>query len=128
VLVLNGDGQGPALNVAMISEAQPTYAPPGQALIAAACPGMAHDGTLGEAVTAQMRQWFGDQVNQWRLLRTDHIHFAQPVQNPPFSARRRQKLADGLWVAGDHRDTSSIQGALFSGRRVAEGVHNELLG
>lgn len=127
VLVLDGDGTGPALNVAMISEAQPSYAPEGQALIAAACPGTHPSGPdLTDAVTAQMRSWFGSQVARWRLLRTDHIRFAQPVQNPPFAPRRRQQLTNNVWVAGDHRDTSSIQGALFSGRRVAEAVHIHL--
>ena len=31
-----------------------------------------------------------------------------------------------VYVAGDHRDTSSIQGALVSGRRVAEAVLADL--
>jgi len=72
------------------------------------------------------RGWFGEPVDEWRLLRTDHIHHAQPVQRPPFAPRKRVRLTGGLYVAGDHRDTSSIQGALFSGRRVAEAVHTDL--
>jgi heterodisulfide reductase subunit A-like polyferredoxin len=32
----------------------------------------------------------------------------------------------GVWVAGDHRDTSSIQGALVSGRRAATAVARAL--
>jgi predicted NAD/FAD-dependent oxidoreductase len=32
------------------------------------------------------------------------------------------RLASGLFVCGDHRDTASIQGALVSGRRAAEAV------
>jgi predicted NAD/FAD-dependent oxidoreductase len=32
------------------------------------------------------------------------------------------RLDDGLYVCGDHRDTSSIQGALVSGRRAAATV------
>jgi hypothetical protein len=36
--------------------------------------------------------------------------------------KRSVRVADGLFVAGDHRDTASIQGALFSGRRCAEAV------
>ena len=28
-------------------------------------------------------------------------------------------LGGGMFVCGDHRDTASIQGALFSGRRAA---------
>jgi predicted NAD/FAD-dependent oxidoreductase len=31
-------------------------------------------------------------------------------------------LVDGVYVCGDHRDTSSIQGALVSGRRAAQAV------
>lgn len=132
VLLLNGDRSGPALNVAMVSEAAPTYAPPGQALIAAACPTESDTGLHGPppgleaAVTSQMRSWFGPQVDAWRVVRTDHIHHAQPSQDPPFHPRQRIQVADGLYVAGDHRDTSSIQGALFSGRRVAAAVSNVL--
>jgi hypothetical protein len=37
----------------------------------------------------------------------------------PHPLRRRVRLAPGLYVCGDHRDTSSIQGALASGRRAA---------
>jgi hypothetical protein len=73
-----------------------------------------------------MRSWFGPQVDAWRLLRTDHIHHAQPSQDLPFQPRQRVQIADGLFVAGDHRDTSSIQGALFSGRRVAKAVNTLL--
>lgn len=135
VLLLDSERSGPALNVAMMSEAAPSYAPAGQALIAAACPGdadMASSGGpddpperpegIGAAVTTQMRGWFGPQVDAWRLLRVDHIAHAQPSQDPPFHPRQRVQVDDGLFVAGDHRDTSSTQGALFSGRRVAVAV------
>lgn len=136
VLLLDGERSGPALNVAMVSEAAPTYAPPGQALIAAACPAdpaphspSAATGPpegLGTEVATQLRSWFGEQVDSWRLLRTDHIHHAQPSQDPPFHPRQTIRVADGLYVAGDHRDTSSTQGALFSGRRVASAVNTQL--
>ncbi len=36
--------------------------------------------------------------------------------------QRPVSLGDGLYIAGDHRDTASIQGALVSGRRVAAAV------
>jgi tRNA pseudouridine-54 N-methylase len=35
-------------------------------------------------------------------------------------------LGNGLFVAGDHRDTPSQQGALVSGRRAAEAVLRHL--
>jgi predicted NAD/FAD-dependent oxidoreductase len=39
----------------------------------------------------------------------------------PHPLRRPVRTA-GVYVCGDHQDTSSIQGALVSGRRAAEAV------
>ena len=41
---------------------------------------------------------------------------------PPHDVRRPVRLLSGLYVCGDHRDTSTVQGALFSGRRAARAV------
>jgi predicted NAD/FAD-dependent oxidoreductase len=35
-------------------------------------------------------------------------------------------LGEGLFVCGDHRDTASIQGAMFSGERTARAVLDHL--
>jgi hypothetical protein len=45
---------------------------------------------------------------------------------PPLDLTREVDLGDGLFVAGDHRDTASLQGALVSGRRAARAVHRHL--
>jgi hypothetical protein len=73
-------------------------------------------------VRAQVRRWFGAQVERWRHLRTYHVAHGQPEQRPPFHPKRRVALGGGRFVCGDHRDTASIQGALFSGRRCGEAV------
>ena len=73
-------------------------------------------------VRAQLRRWWGPQVDEWRVLRTDTIAHGQPDSQPPFTPKQSVALGDGLFVCGDHRDTPSIQGALFSGRRTAEQV------
>ena len=44
VVVLDGEASGPVANLAVLSSVAPTYAPDGQALIVAACPGTAIDG------------------------------------------------------------------------------------
>lgn len=119
LVLLDGARSGPALNVAVMSNVAPSYAPEGQALVAAACPGRFGDDLAGTVVD-QLRGWFGARVDGWRHLRTYHIPYAQPDQRPPFSAKRRNRLSATLWICGDHRDTGSIQGALFSGRRTAE--------
>jgi len=46
--------------------------------------------------------------------------------NPPFDVRRDVRFGPGRYVCGDHRDTSSIQGAMVSGRRAAEAVLADL--
>jgi len=120
-LLLDGTGRGPACNVAVMSEVAPSYAPEGRALVAAAVPGVA-DGAVEPAVRTQLRGWFGAAVADWEHLRTDVIPHGQPVAEPPFRPRRAVRLGDGRYVAGDHRDTGSIQGALFSGRRCGEAV------
>jgi predicted NAD/FAD-dependent oxidoreductase len=44
----------------------------------------------------------------------------------PLNFRKPVRTASGVYVAGDHRDTSSIQGALVSGRRAAAAVLKDL--
>ena len=119
--MLDGTNKGPIRNLAVMTNVAPSYAPAGRHLIAAACPGDISTDLAGAAV-AQLTEWFGNQVSSWDLLRIDRIAHGQPVQRPPLKPRQRTKLEDGLWVCGDHRDTGSIQGAMFSGRRTAEAV------
>src|SRR5919199_34425 len=47
---------------------------------------------------------------------------AQPAAVPPLRLRQPVDLGGGLFVAGDHRDTPSIQGAMASGARAARAV------
>ncbi|MFM9225143.1 MAG: NAD(P)/FAD-dependent oxidoreductase [Actinomycetota bacterium] len=124
-VVLDGTGEGPVLNVAVMSTVAPEYAPPGRHLVAAALPGVA-DGDLESMARAQLRGWWGPQVDQWRHLRTDRIPHGQPGQSPPFHPKKSVALGEGLFVCGDHRDTGSIQGAMFSGRRCADSVIEHL--
>ena len=115
------DGEGPAYNIAVMSNVSPAYAPDGRSLIGAACPGRL-DPDAEPAVRAQLGAIWGSTVEGWTHLRTDAIPHGQPAQPPFFPPKQRTRLADGLHVCGDHRDTASIQGALFSGRRCAEAV------
>jgi phytoene dehydrogenase-like protein len=121
-LALAGEGVGPVTNLAVMSEVSPAYAPSGQALIAAAVPGPAAlDDELERLVRHQLRGWFSD-AEGWEIVRTYRIPHGHPDQRPGFSPKQHVALGEGLYVCGDHRDTASIQGALFSGRRTAEEV------
>ncbi len=125
-IILDGTGSGPALNLAAMSTVAPTYAPPGRGLVVAACPGVL-DADVEPRVRAQLIAVFGSRVvDEFEPLRVDTIAHGQPRQHPPFSPKQRIDLGDGLFVCGDHRDTASLQGALYSGRRCGEAVVESL--
>ena len=134
MLVLDGDGTGPVNNLCFPSRVSPSYAPAGATLVSASVVGGAAsdagDAALERAVRGQMEGWFGPEVRRWRHLRTYQIRHAQPEQRPGTlePVERPVRLASGLFVCGDHRDTASLHGALLSGRRAAEAVcHPEAL-
>lgn len=126
ILALNGTGRGLVNNVCVPSNVAPLYAPKGQALVSVSVIGspQTDDDTLITATRKEMTAWFGAEVQEWRHLRTYHIEHALPDQTPPALTppERPVRLSDALFIAGDHRDTASIQGALVSGRRTAEAI------
>jgi predicted NAD/FAD-dependent oxidoreductase len=73
-------------------------------------------------VRRQLATWYGSQVDAWHHLRTYRIPHAQPAQSAPFDPSQPVTTRSGLFVAGDHRATASINGALESGRLAAEAV------
>lgn len=121
LVILDGTGKGPVLNVAVMSNISEHYAPPGKHLVSVALPGVIN-GDLESIARTQLRGWWGAQVDSWKHLRTYAITHAGPTQEPPFSPKQRIDLGNGRFVCGDHRDTGSIQGALYSGRRCGEAV------
>lgn len=121
LVILDGTGKGPVLNVAVMSNVSEHYAPKGKHLISVALPGVVN-GDLESIARTQLRSWWGTQVDAWKHLRTYAITHAGPTQEPPFSPKQRVDLGGGRFVCGDHRDTGSIQGALYSGRRCGEAV------
>lgn len=120
LVVLDGRG-GPVLNAAVMTNVAPSYAPPGRHLVVAAMP-RTIDGDLEAIARRSFREWWGPAVDGWEHLRTYRIAHGQPDQLPPFHPKRAVTTELGVHVCGDHRDTASIQGALYSGRRCAEAV------
>lgn len=125
LVILDGTGKGPVLNAAVMSNVATSYAPVGKHLVVAALPQVI-DGDLESMARDQLRTWWGPQVDGWRHLRTYRIAHAGVEQRPPFSPKRNIAIGNGVFVCGDHRDTGSLQGALFSGRRCGELVAGAL--
>lgn len=124
-LMLNGDGDGVVRTVCIVSEAAPSYAPPGRALISVTVSEQIDTHTdMSETTRVHLRSWFGSQVNEWRHLRTDRIQRALPPLDalPPGNGTISPRLAEGLYLCGDYRESGTLDGALRSGRRAAEAI------
>jgi phytoene dehydrogenase-like protein len=119
VIVLNGTGHGVVNNLAVLSRVSPAYSPDDRALIAVSAP---HVGIDERAVRADLTEWFGPVVETWETLRVDEIERAQPRQNVGEDPDQAVRLPSGLFVAGDHRQHASINGALTSGSRAGDAV------
>ncbi|MFM9033288.1 MAG: NAD(P)/FAD-dependent oxidoreductase [Mycobacterium sp.] len=124
VLTLDGSRRGPLVNTVVLSHAAPDYAPPGSALVAASALGIWNGPE--EPVRKHLEWLYGVPTTQWDLIGCYPIPYALPAMPVPFELQRPVRTAGGVYVAGDHRDTSSIQGALVSGRRAALAVLKDL--
>ncbi len=128
-LILDGDEGHLAQNVACMSSVSRAYAPSGHSLLCVTPPASPEilalpDAALDARVRSRLTEWFGDRVSAWTLLRAQRIKSALPDQSPPWLTKRElpARAEAGLYLAGDHRDTASIDGALHSGRRAAEAI------
>ena len=78
------------------------------------------------AVRDHLAWLYGAATTGWELIASYPIPYALPAMPVPFALQRPVRTLSGVYVAGDHRDTSSIQGALVSGRRAAQAVLKDL--
>jgi phytoene dehydrogenase-like protein len=115
LLHLDGTGGPIANTVVMPSQ----YAPRGSALVSSTVVGAARP---EPEIRRELRRIYGVATEGWELLRTDEVRAALPAFPAGRPLRSPVDLGEGLFVAGDHRDTPSQQGALVSGRRAAEAV------
>ena len=122
LLHLDADGRGPLVNTAVLTTVAPSYAPAGHALVAGTTLGADGTATAENAARAHAGLIYGVEPAGWDLITRHVVLSALPEQRPPLDPRRDVALPSGVFVAGDHRDTASLQGALVSGRRAASAV------
>lgn len=119
-ILVDGLRRGPVLNSVAISKVAPGYASRGRTLVASTTLGCMGDADDERAVREHLALMWGANTSAWELVRADVVEHALPalaVGEPMF---RGIVIEEGLFLAGDHRDTPSQQGALLSGRRAAE--------
>ncbi|MFI1012456.1 NAD(P)/FAD-dependent oxidoreductase [Streptomyces sp. NPDC020965] len=120
-LVLDADSVGPVSYTAVMSEVDPDRAPAGRVLISSTLLG-APPPHPDREVRAHLARLYGTSTDDWEPLAVHHTPDAVPAMPPPHDPRRPVRLLAGLYVCGDHRATSTVQGALHSARRVADAV------
>ncbi len=122
-LVLNGEREGPANSLTVMTEVAPEYSQTGDALISVSVVGKpaANEEQLTGAVLKQMAGWFGEQTKSWRPLETFRIARALPAYPPGFRATE-EGCPPSLVLCGDDLETPSLQGAMVSGRKAAQRV------
>jgi len=107
----------------VLTAAAAEYSRDGRDLVATS---VVHDATgpapTGSALLEVLAQLHEEDTAAWEPVASYEITQALPAMPAPHPFRRPVQVLPGVLVAGDHRDTSSIQGALVSGRRAVEAV------
>ncbi len=118
-----GGPAGPIKHAAVVSEVARSYAPSGAHLVQATTllkPG--GDNAEEAEVRRHLERMYATSTSDWHLIARHELPHALPAQPPPLIDRRTQRVSDRIFVAGDHRDTASIHGALVSGERAARAI------
>lgn len=118
-------GDSPVNNTVVVSAAAPSYAPEGRGLVATSLVHGTHDSFDERAVRARLGVLYATSTTGWEHLATYDVPRSLPAMPAPHRFRSAVRAA-GVHLCGDHRDTSSIQGALVSGERAARAVRADL--
>jgi len=125
ILLLDTDDDSPINNTVVITAAAPSYSADQRALVASS---LVHDGRPPwdeAAVRSRLAVLYDVSTADWEHVSTYDIPRALPAMPTPHNFRKPVRHG-AVFVCGDHRDTSSIQGALVSGGRTALAVLDDL--
>ena len=118
-------------HVAFPSLVQSTYAPKDKVLASVNILGKTdvQGQELVRIVQHELEAWFGWSVRHWKHLRTYSIPKAFLTPTLPIPIEESfgiQTTADGVILCGDYTGTSSIEGAIQSGRIAAKRIIDEI--
>ncbi|MFJ9196244.1 NAD(P)/FAD-dependent oxidoreductase [Streptomyces flaveolus] len=124
-LLLDADRGGPVAHTAVVSHVDPSRAPAGRALVSSTVLGPVPS-DVDAAVRIHLARLYGTPTGRWETLAVHHTAEAVPAMRPPHDPHRPVRLLAGLYVCGDHRDTSTVQGALHSAHRASAAILTDL--
>ena len=113
-------------NLTVMSNVSKAYAPKGKVLISVSFNGIPtiDDATLAENMKQELKQWYGEKVNSWKMLKAYRIEYALPTQESVRNTidASEIKISDTLFICGDNLLNGSINAALKTGRLAAEAM------
>jgi phytoene dehydrogenase-like protein len=126
-LLLNTNPEAFVNHAMQISNVCPAYAPKGQHLLSLCVLGLPSldESELAAKCLEDIASWFPDKnLGKLRHLATYRIRAAQFRQRPGVFAAlpSNQTGVEGLILAGEYTESSSIQGAMLSGEKAAGAV------
>ncbi|MFD7137239.1 NAD(P)/FAD-dependent oxidoreductase [Streptomyces sp. NPDC059894] len=124
-LLLDADRGGPVAHTTVTSRVDPSRAPAGRTLVSSTVLGTPPPG-VDTAVRMHLSRLYGTSTTRWETLAVHHTPEAVPTMRAPHDLRRPVRLLAGLYVCGDHRDTSTVQGALHSAHRASAAILSDL--
>jgi len=119
-LIVDGQNRGPIINSVVMSDISIDYSDSSMSLVSS---------TSGLGVTESdarrhLSLIWGCDTREWQLVSKYEIASALPIHLPGKAFSQHMKISENIFVAGDHRSVPSQQGALFSGKLVAQLVLN----
>lgn len=115
-------------NLTVMSNVSDKYAPIGKVLISISYNGIPDidDVTLSENMKIELKNWYGNAVNDLKILKVYRIKYALPNQEKVINDLSNSdiQINNNLFICGDHLMNGSINAAMKSGRLVAELINN----
>ena len=115
-LVVDGQRRGPIINTVVMSDISANYAPSGQHLVSTTT----ELNVTESDVRRHLAVVWGTGTHDWQFIAKYEIPAALPIHSVGRALSQSMKMNEHHFVAGDHRTVPSQQGALFSGRLVAQ--------
>jgi len=111
-------------NFTVMSNVSEDYAPKEKVLLSVSYNGIptVDDLALANAIKMELKQWYGEDVSDWELLKVYTINYALPKQENVTNELNTDQiqLSENLFICGDHLLNGSINAAMKSGRLAAE--------
>lgn len=126
-ILLNTATDGYINNAVLLTNIAPSYAPPRKHLLSVTVLGdpAEDEEQIAQRCRTELAGWFpAAHIQRWQLLAAYRIPFAQFSQPPGIFDRLpgNSTEVEGLYLAGEYTQSSSIQGAMHSGEYAAKEV------